>query len=83
MCTCELKKKNNNNQSIYQLCEGGGGEGGGKEMPWPFATQFGGSTHPLNFYKFRDTRSSFNGAKYQQLTHFKGLNRQRDVVFLR
>ena len=46
-------------------------------------TQFGGSTYPLNFDKFRDTCSSFNWAKYQQLTHFKGLNWQRDVVFLR
>ena len=46
-------------------------------------TQFGGSTYPLNFDKFRDICSSFNWAKYQQLTHFKGLNWQRDVVFLR
>ena len=46
-------------------------------------SQFGGSTHHLNFDKFRDTCSSFNWAKYQQLTHFKGLNWQRDVVFLR
>ena len=84
MCTCELKKKKKQQSiNLSTVRRGGGGEGGGKEMPWPFATQFGGSTHPLNFYKFRDTRSSFNWAKYQQLTHFKGLNRQRDVVFLR
>ena len=37
----------------------------------------------FDFDKFRDTCSSFNWAKYQQLTHFKGLNWQRDVVFLR
>ena len=37
----------------------------------------------FEFDKFRDTCSSFNWAKYQQLTHFKGLNWQRYVVFLR